>query len=137
MPVTIATVMLAGDDTVLASDIASKDSSGKPLHAFAADTSELTSVLTRLAGNDIVSAELRVRAIGDTEYTTYDILGESTNLDFVVPSITINGDRMSQGVEVEYSYRDKQGHEFSTGGKLTWQDSSGVSKLTEDDSYLP
>ena len=137
IPVTIATVMLAGDDTVLASEIASKDTSGKPLHAFAADTSELTSVLTRLAGNDIVSAELRIRPIGDTDYETYDILGESNNLDFVVPSITIDGDKISQGVEVQYSYRDKQGHEFSSGGKLTWQESSAGAKLKEEEFSLP
>lgn len=137
VPATIATVMLAGEDTVLASNIASKDPAGKPLHAFAADTTELSSILTRLAANDIAAAELRVRAIGDTDFQTYDILGESTDLDFVVPSITIDGDKTSQGVEVVYSYRDKRGHEFSTGGKLTWQESSLGNKLTEGVSSLP
>jgi hypothetical protein len=136
IPATIATVMLAGEDTVLASDIASKDPAGNPLHAFAADTSELSSILTRLAANDIAGAELRVRAIGDTDFQTYDILEESTDLDFVVPSITIDGEKTLQGVEVVYSYRDKRGHEFSTGGKLTWQESSSGNKLKKDLSSL-
>jgi hypothetical protein len=125
---TIATVMLAGEDTVLESEIASKDPDGKALHAFAKDTSQLTSVLTSLSANEIVAAELRVKSGGSEEFSRYDVLGESTGLDFALPSITIDGEKSKQGIEVEYSYRDKRGNEFSTGGKLTWQESAAGPK---------
>jgi uncharacterized protein YegL len=119
-PVTIATVMMAGQDKVLEKFIASIDSDGKPMHAFVAQTAELAKVLTGLSDNEIVGAELRYRPIGTTEYTFMDLLDHLQGFDFILPSININLEDGSEGLEVVYEYFDKHDNRYTTGGKLLW-----------------
>ena len=118
--VTIATVMMAGVDQVLEKFIASVDSNGKPMHAFVAQTTELAKVLTDLSDNKIVGAELRYRLIGSIEYTVLNLLDHLQGFDFVLPSINIDLENGSEGLEVEYEYFDKHDNRYTTGGKLQW-----------------
>jgi hypothetical protein len=119
-PVTIATVMMAGQDQVLEKFIASVDSNGKPMHAFVSQTAELAKVLTALSDNEIVGAELRYRQMGTVDYTVLNLLEHLQGFDFVLPSININLEDGSEGLEVEYEYFDKQDNRYTTGGKLLW-----------------
>ena len=118
--VTIATVMMAGQDQVLEKYIASVDSDGKPMHAFVSQTAELAKVLTALSDNEIVGAELRYRPIGTSEYTVLNLLDYLQGFDFVLPSININLEDESEGLEVQYEYFDKHDNRYTTGGKLLW-----------------
>ncbi len=118
--VTIATVMMAGVDEVLEKFIASVDSNGKPMHAFVSQTAELAKVLTELSDNEIVGAELRYRQIGTTDYTVLNLLDYLQGFDFVLPSININLENGTEGLEVVYEYFDKQDNRYTTGGKLLW-----------------
>ncbi len=128
--VTIATVMMAGVDEVLEKFIASVDSNGKPMHAFVSQTAELAKVLTELSDNEIVGAELRYRQIGTTDYTVLNLLDYLQGFDFVLPSININLENGTEGLEVVYEYFDKQDNRYTTGGKLLWTQvsSEGVVK---------
>lgn len=118
--VVIATVMLAGQDEVLEKFIASMDSAGVPMHAFVAQTAELTKVLTDLSANEIVGGELRYRMIGASDYTVVNLMDHLQGFDFVLPSITIDVSANSEGLEVEYEYWDKHDNRYVTGGKLLW-----------------
>ncbi len=121
IPVTIATVMLAGTDTVLETQIASRDSTGKPLYGYVAQTGGLAKVLADLTHNEIVGAELKYRPLGAAKWTTLDLL---THLDaefnFVLPSFKIEVSKEPRGIEVQYEYWDKHDNRFSTGGKILW-----------------
>lgn len=119
-PVTIATVMLAGTDTILEKSIASKDAAGVPLHAYVTQTAQLEKVLADLSNNKIVGGELRYRFIGDKEFTVVNLLDHLQGFDFVLPSITIDVQAYSTGLEVEYEYWDKHDNRYVTGGKLLW-----------------
>lgn len=125
LPVTIATVMLAGVDTVLEQSIASRDVNGLPLHAYVAKTGELTKALTALATNAIVSAALQYRSIGATAYTTLDLMAYLQGYDFTLPSFTIDMSDGAPGIEVLYEYKDQRGHSVSTGGKILWNAAGG------------
>jgi uncharacterized protein YegL len=118
--VTIATVMMAGQDEVLEKFIASVDSNNKPMHAFVSQTAELAKVLTALSNNEVVGAELRYRQIGTVDYTVLDLLDHLQGFDFVLPSININVEDGSEGLEVEYEYFDKHDNRYTTGGRLLW-----------------
>jgi hypothetical protein len=126
--VVIATVMLAGQDEVLEKFIASMDSSGKPMHAYVAQTAELARVLTDLSANEIVGGELRYRWIGATDYTVVNLMDHLQGFDFVLPSITIDVSGQSEGLEVEYEYWDKHDNRYVTGGKLLWSAVAAKSK---------
>jgi hypothetical protein len=125
VPVTIATVMLAGVDTVLESQIASRDANGKPLHAFAAQTGQLAQVLTTLAKNEIVEARLQYRPIGSVDWTTVDLMTHLQGYDFTLPSFTIESTDGAPGLEVLYEYKDQHDHRTSTGGKILWDADGG------------
>lgn len=128
--VTIATVMLAGQDEVLEKFIASTDSTGKPMHAFVAQTAELAKVLTDLSDNEIVGAELRYRAVGGDQFTVLNLLDHLKGFDFVLPSINIDVAGQSEGLEVEYEYWDKHDNRYTTGGKLLWTAISSENQTT-------
>lgn len=121
VPVTIATVMLAGTDEVLESQIASRDATGKPMHGFVAQTGGLAKVLADLTHNEIIGAEFKYRPLGATKWTSLDLL---THLDaefnFTLPSFKIELSKEPKGIEVQYEYWDKHDNRFSTGGKLLW-----------------
>lgn len=125
VPVTIATVMLAGVDRVMAQSIASKGANGQPLHANVAQTGELTKVLTDLAANDIVSAFFKYRAIGSPDWNEVDILAYMQDFDFTLPPITIDVEDPAAGIEVQYEYKDAHGQLTTTGGMLEWTSDGG------------
>lgn len=119
--VSIATIMLAGFDTVLENFIASRDSNGKPLHAFAAQTGELTKILTQLADNALVRGELRYRPIGGKNWQTLNLMDYlKDGFNFSLPSFTIDMNDAPMGIEMSYEYFDKRDNMYSGGGKLVW-----------------
>lgn len=126
IPVTIATVMLAGVDKVMAQSIASKGANGLPLHANVAQTGELTKVLTDLAKNDIVSALFQYRPIGAPDWSEVDILAHMQDFDFTLPPVTIDVDDPAAGIEVQYEYKDAHGQVTTSGGKLEWTSDDGT-----------
>src|SRR5690606_14210761 len=95
---TIATVMLAGQDTVMENYIASRDPQGRAMHAFVAQIGELTSVLTQLTDNSIAGGQLKYRAIGESSYTTHNIMDYvDTGFRFRLPSFTIDAKTAPRG----------------------------------------
>lgn len=121
VPVTIATVMLAGTDKVLETKIASRDSTGKALHAYVTQTGGLAKVLADLAHNEIVGAELKYRSVDATSWTSLDLLTHmDAQFNFTIPSFKIEVSKEPRGIEVQYEYWDKHDNRFSTGGKVLW-----------------
>ena len=121
IPATIAAIMLAGTDQVLQNQIASRDATGKVLYGYVAQTGGLAAVLADLTHNEIVSAELKYRAIGAANFTTLDLLTHmDAEFNFVLPSFKIEVSKEPRGIEVEYDYVDRHDNKFSTGGKLLW-----------------
>jgi hypothetical protein len=125
MPLTIATIMLGGTDTVLENSIASRDSGGKALHAYVAQTGDLAQVLTGLTANSIEGGDLSYRAIGSSNWTKLDLMSHLQGFDFTLPSISIDSDGAPEGLEVKYEYFDKRGNRFESGGKLVWKVAEG------------
>ena len=123
VPVTIATVMLNGSDQVLEKSIASKDASGKPLHAYVKNAADLAQALSKLANNGITSATLKYRPVGGDQWTNVDLMPYVKGYDFSVPSINMTKDQAPDGIEVVVQYADQQGNSYSSSGKLTWADS--------------
>jgi hypothetical protein len=127
IPVTIGTIMLAGTDTVLQQSIASRDSQGKPLHFFVAQTGDLAKALTDLANNQIVSASLKYRATGEKDFTVLNILDHVKGLLFTLPPITLPIGVGTPGIEVVYEYTDKLGQKFTSTGQLVLKVSTNTS----------
>lgn len=119
-PLTIATIMLSGTDTVLERFIASQGPNGKPLHAYVAQTSELTKALSILVKNEVAAAQLAWRPIGSADWQKSDLLQNLQGFNFTLPSVTINYEEARQGLEVLYEYFDKHNARFVTEGKLLW-----------------
>lgn len=119
-PLTIATIMLAGTDTVLEKFIASQGPNGKPLHAYVAQTSELTKALSILVKNEVAGAELGWRPIGASDWQKTNLLQNLQGFNFTLPSVTIDYEATRQGIEVHYEYFDKHNVRFVTEGKLLW-----------------
>src|SRR5690606_14867292 len=59
--VSIATIMLDGDDRVMADRIASRDATGKPLHTFVRRSEQLAQALEEISKNGIESAKVKYR----------------------------------------------------------------------------
>ncbi len=118
--VTIATVMLKGNDRVLQDQIASRDAKGQPLYAFVANTSQLTEVLTKLAANDIAGGDVKYRPIGAVNYTTLTLMDHLQGFNFTLPSFNIDIDKAPVGLELLFEYFDQHDNRYSTGGKLLW-----------------
>jgi hypothetical protein len=124
IPVTIATVMVKGDDTKM-KQVASTTSSGQLLHAYVAQSGSLAEVLSELAKNEIVGGELKYRAIGEEDWTTLDVYDHLQGFDFALPSFTIEVDNAPAGLEVLFEYWDLRDNRFATGGKLLWKEGAG------------
>ena len=120
IPVMIATIMLAGTDTVLENLIASRGPDGRPLHAFASQTGELTKALATLINNELEGAELAWRPIGTDDWQTTKLLEQLQGFSFVLPSINIDYSQAPQGLEVRYEFFDKHDNRYTTGGQLLW-----------------
>lgn len=125
IPVTIATIMLAGADTVLEQFIASRGPDGKPLHAFVAQISQLTKALADLVSNEVVGAELAWRPIGAAQWNATNLLDHLQGFNFILPSFNINHSEAPQGLEVRYEYFDKHDNRYLSEGKLLWIAASG------------
>jgi hypothetical protein len=118
--VIIATVMLGGTDTVLEQSIASRDSDGRPLHAYVAQAANLADSLSKLAQNDIIGGQVKYRAVGTTEWTVVELIPHLNNYEFELPSITLDVAEAPNGIELQYEYFDRRGTKFTSGGVLTW-----------------
>lgn len=123
VPVAIATVMLAGNDQVLETKIASKDRSGKPMHAYVSAAANLAKVLTDLAANGFESGTLKYRPTGTLVYKTLSLLEHVQGYDFSLPSFSISKEDAPSGLEVLLEYYDRHANRYSSGGKLTWSQS--------------
>lgn len=119
IPVTLGTIMLVSqEDDAALRVLASIDRNGKVLHAFVAQAQDLIKALTDLVKNEIVSASLKYRAIGETTFTTVNILDHLKGLDFTLPPMEFPIKSGVPGLEVVYEYMDKLGQKFSTTGRV-------------------
>lgn len=121
--VTIVTVMLGADasgDNHLRTKISSTSPSGDLLHANVANASQLASTMTRLAQNDVSIGEVRYRAIGESDWSSYDLLGARSGNRFELPEMIIDVAEAPYGLEMEYSYRDRRGKTYSSSGAIRW-----------------
>jgi uncharacterized protein YegL len=122
--VTIATIMLKGNDSVLENKIASRDAAGKPLHYLVQESEHLADTLANLARTFVTKAEVRYRAVGTEEWTILDALqnrADENDLDFELPAITIKTKEALKGVEAEYEYWNNNNRSFKSGGLLQWK----------------
>ena len=121
IPVTIATLMLQGNDQVLRDFIASHDQDNQPLHARVENVSELEIVLANLAFNKIMRGEMRYRPIGSTaDFTTVRLDRCDENPLFSVPPMEFSIDTAPEGFELFYTYWDRLTHEYKNAGTLNW-----------------
>ncbi len=118
-PVTIATIMLNGTDTVLQNSIASKDSAGKPLHVLVNQASQLAKALSDLAENPIVKASMKYRSKAQANFREVDLLATADNKKFQLPAITFTFQEMKDGIEVIYQYTNKRGQTSQSTGMIT------------------
>lgn len=121
--VTIGTVMLNGGnakDQVMEADIASKDSSGAPLHTVVTQSSQLAQAFAKVSKNELVSAELRYRVVGTKDFTVINLLTSSSNLKFDLEPITIAVEDAQNGLEVVYDYSDSRSKHYTSQGVMTW-----------------
>jgi hypothetical protein len=122
-PATIATVMIgSANDAILREQIASRTSTGAPLHART-DASGLSQVLADLSRNGLAGGILKYRGIGAAEWTSVDLAKHLSGFNFTLPSFTIDPAVMSVGIEVLHEYQDLRGRKYSSGGKLLWNTS--------------
>jgi uncharacterized protein YegL len=129
-PVTIATAMLgSGDDTVLRTQIASLDSSGKTLHAGSVQAGDLAKTLSNLAANEIIEGKMRYRPIGTDPWQEISLIQNMKGYSFSVPSIIIDRASAPNGLDVSFEYRDQHNNIYSSQGKISWSDTN--SKTSE------
>jgi hypothetical protein len=122
-PVTIATTMLGnGKDTVLRTQIASLDSSGKPLHAGSVQASDLAKTLSILAANEIIEGKMLYRPLATDAWQEISLLQSMKGYNFTAPSITIDRSVAPNGLEVSFEYRDQHNNIYSSQGKISWSD---------------
>ena len=122
--VTIATIMLNGDDTVMEKQIASHDQSDKPLHVLVKNADQLTATLAALASTYITRAEIRYRTVGASDWQTLDVmknLQSGVDLLFQAPPVMIATQSALKGIEVEFEYWNNNNQSVKAAGQLTWQ----------------
>lgn len=124
LKVTIAGVMLNGQDTVMEQYIASIGANGKPLYAYAALADSLAGVLEGLSKNEIVHASLSHRPRGSKTWNKVDLLPQLSGFNFALPSINIDVAEAKQGLDVAVEYGDRHNNRFVSEGKLVWQDAA-------------
>jgi hypothetical protein len=119
IPVTIGTIMLVSqqDDQAL-KVLASTAQDGKLLHAFVAQAQDLAKTLSDLVANKIVSATLKYRLIGESQFTSVNIMDHLKGLNFTLPSMAFPIKNGVPGLEVVYEYVDKLGQKFTSTGKV-------------------
>lgn len=100
----IATVMVAGDETVMRDRIASRDSSSNPLHIKVASVSQLTAAITQLAGKTIVPDILRYRPAKTELWNVVNLFPVAGTMDWEQQEIGFAADAYPDGIEVEYLY---------------------------------
>ncbi|MBF0442108.1 MAG: VWA domain-containing protein, partial [Oligoflexales bacterium] len=119
IPVTIATIMLIGNDNILANQIASKDSNGKPIHSNVQDAAQLADSLIKLSERKIVSAKVSYGFKADA-LTDLDALKNTTGTDFSIPVVELNKVEADEGIFANYSYVDSFGSTFTFKGKIVF-----------------
>lgn len=120
----IATVMVGGaKDTVLRDKIASSTPDGTVLHARA-DASNLVAIMGQLAQNSIQSGQLLYRAlIGSStgEWQKVDLRPYLVDGGFMLPSMAVNPETVTTGIEIRLEYHDRAGQKFMVTGRLLWE----------------
>lgn len=118
-PVTIATIMLNGTDTVLEQFIASKDVNGKPMHVFAAQSNQLAKALADLAENPIVKATMKYKSKSQTQFTEVELVTSADKKSFTLPPVKFSFQAMKEGIEVVYQYTNKRGQTSQYTGTIS------------------
>lgn len=118
--VTIGAVMLNGNDRVMQSKIASKDLQGVPLYTKVTNANQLGQAFAKVSKNDIVSAELRYRAVGAANFAVVNLLSGGSNLQFDLPPINVAVEDVMNGLEVVYDYADSRNKHYTSQGVITW-----------------
>ena len=122
--VTIATIMLAGEDEIMEKKIASRGPDGKPLHVKADRAENLADALSQLAHPSASSAQIRYRAIGALEWLSLD-LAQSDNATqtsrFAWPPVVVQMSEAAAGIEVEYDHWNNLENSHPKSGSLVWQ----------------
>ncbi|MBF0441415.1 MAG: VWA domain-containing protein, partial [Oligoflexales bacterium] len=119
IPVTIATIMLKGNDTLLRESIATRKPDGTPLHAYVSSSSDLVETLYGLTLFEVTRAEIEY-SIGGAEAVKVDVLShmdKSTNL-YTIPPVTITKADSLIPIPVKYSYWDNKGEVTILSGTL-------------------
>ncbi|MBF0442114.1 MAG: VWA domain-containing protein, partial [Oligoflexales bacterium] len=123
IPVTIATIMLKGNDTLLRNSIASKKPDGTPLHAFVSDSAGLVEALHGLTFYEVTKAEIEY-SIGGAPPVKVDVLShmDKSNNMYSIPEITLTKADSAKPVTVKYSYWDNKGEVTTLTGTLIFSE---------------
>jgi len=117
---TIATVLIGSTNEVLQNSIASEGKNGAKLHAYIDNANQLAATLEELSVNEIETGILKYRSIGGADWTELNLLDHLNGYEFTLPSFNIDEASALEGIEVDYSYFDARGNEFSSGGTILW-----------------
>jgi hypothetical protein len=115
----LATIMLKGDDTLMKTELASKDGNGQPYHVTVQDSSTLAQNLATLATVAPVSGTFSYGAVGQTPVSVP--LAPATSMQFGVPLTTVDPTQDPQGYQVTLEVVDNRGVTTTTTGSLSWK----------------
>lgn len=108
-PVTIATIMLKGNDLVMEQYIASRDPDNNPMHARVETVEELSEVLAHLAVNELKTVTLKYKLLVNSEWTFFDLPDPKDSTTFEIPSFDILFMQDLKGIEINYRYETSRG----------------------------
>ena len=119
--VSIATVMLGtGDATILKDNIASRDASGQPIFANAADASELADILDRQSSSPLVGASL-IEGSDGTPGQTFDLMPfVQADHSFTLPSFVLDLDLVHDRYNLKLDYWDSHLNHVTFNSSLKW-----------------
>ncbi len=118
--VTIATMMIKGDDTVLINHIASRDVKNQPMHTKVDNADQLVAAIGGLSERRVSGAKVRLRAIGDDIWDERGVnLNEGAEFSWSVPEF--NASLFPEGLEFELDYWDQHDRHYGGKGKLLWE----------------
>jgi hypothetical protein len=122
---TIVTIMLKGSDTVLESQIASRDAGGNPLHAKVEQSDVLAQTLADLFTSRIVEATVRYRPRNAADWQEVNVLGMLNGRRFALPPIVLADLEASHseggGLEMQVIYRDNLSQTYLHEAGIIWR----------------
>lgn len=127
-PVTIATVMLwtstSPPPTLLQDAIASRDTSGMPIHANASSAADLARILDGFTDNRLAGSEIRHGNSSAPSPAVIDLMPmlDPATLEFQLPTRAIDIDLVSHEYQVRFNYWDTNRNSYEVIGHLAWTD---------------